>query len=229
MQKAFREWEFSLLRALFAAKDTSLMSTRNGYNPQDRFFKKAKQEGFAARSVYKLQEIDQKFKVFRTGQTVLDLGASPGSWSQYASQKIGAGGRLIGVDLSPVTVSMANSIFIEADLRDLSLVDVFKEHGFAQPFDIVMSDMAPKTTGIKSADQARSLELCELALDSAQKFLRPGGTFICKFFQSGEFGQLRNAIKREFERVEAIKPESTRSISKEIFLVGLRKKSQSAM
>ena len=149
---------------IFAAKDTPLMSTRNGYNPQDRFFKKAKQEGFAARSVYKLQEIDQKFKIFRTGQTILDLGASPGSWSQYASQKIGAGGRLIGVDLSPVTVSMANSVFIEADLRDLSLIDVFKEHGFAQPFDIVMSDMAPKTTGIKSSDQARSLELCELAL-----------------------------------------------------------------
>jgi 23S rRNA (uridine2552-2'-O)-methyltransferase len=200
-----------------------------GYNPQDRFFKKAKQEGFAARSVYKLQEIDQKFKIFRAGQTVLDLGASPGSWSQYASQKIGTGGRLIGVDLSPVTVAMPNSIFIEADLRDLSLVDTFKAHGFSQPFDIVMSDMMAKTTGVKFADQARSLELCELALETAKMYLRPGGTFVCKFFQSGEFGQLRNAIKREFEKVEAIKPESTRTISKEIFLVGLKKKSASSM
>lgn len=194
------------------------------YNPKDRFFKKAKQEGFAARSVYKLQEIDQKFKVFRRGQTVLDLGASPGSWSQYASQKIGESGRLLGVDLSPVTVKLPNSVFIEADLRDLRLEDVFIEHGFHPPFDIVMSDMAPKTTGVKSADQARSLELCELALETARTFLKPGGTFVCKFFQSGEFGKLRSEIKREFERVDALKPESTRSISKEIFLIGLKKK-----
>ncbi len=193
------------------------------YNPKDRFFHKAKAEGFAARSVYKLQEIDQKFKLFRSGQTVLDLGSSPGSWSQYASQKIG-GGRLLGVDLSPMTVSLPNAVFIQADLRDLELENVFREHGFNPPFDIVMSDMMAKTTGIKSADQARSLELCELALNVAQRFLKPGGSFVCKFFQSGEFGALRAEIKRQYERVEALKPESTRSISKEIFLVGLKKK-----
>lgn len=194
------------------------------YNPKDKYFKKAKQEGFAARSVYKLQEIDQKFKVLKTGQTVLDLGAAPGSWSQWASTKIGPTGRILGVDLSPVTVSLPNATFIQADLRDLNLEEVFLAHGFTPPFDLVISDMAPKTTGIKSVDQARSLELCELALDVANRFLRPGGCFVCKFFQSGEFGQLRNNIKRAFERVEAIKPDSTRSISKEIFLVGLRKK-----
>lgn len=194
------------------------------YNPQDKYFKKAKEEGFAARSVYKLQEIDQKFKVFRSGQTVLDLGASPGSWSQYASQKIGERGSLLGVDLNPVTVSMGNAKFITADLRDLELEKIFTEHGFTPPFDIVMSDMAPKTTGIKSADQARSTELCELAIDVAKRFLRPGGTFICKFFQSGDFGALKGSLKKHYERVEAIKPDSTRSISKEIFFVGLKKK-----
>ncbi len=198
-----------------------------GYNPQDRFFKKAKEEGFAARSVYKLEEIDKKFKVFRRGQTVLDLGAAPGSWSQFASQKVGENGRVLGVDLSPVTVSLPNAVFIQADLYDLNLEEVFREHGFVPPFDLVISDMAPKTTGIKSADQAKSMALCELALDVALRFLKPGGTFVCKFFQSGEFGQLRNAIKKEFERVEALKPESTRSISKEIFLIGLRKKPSS--
>lgn len=195
-----------------------------GYNPQDRFFKKAKQEGFAARSVYKLQEIDQKFKVLKPGQSILDLGAAPGSWSQFTSKAIGSNGRILGVDLSPVTVSLPNAVFIQADLRDLNLDEVFAEHGFTKPFDLVMSDMAPSTTGIKSVDQVRSFELCELALITAQKFLRPGGTFICKFFQSGEFGSLRTAIKKSFDRVEALKPESTRSISKEIFLVGLRKK-----
>ncbi len=195
-----------------------------GYNHRDKYFLKAKKEGFAARSVYKLQEIDQQFKIFRQGQTVLDLGASPGSWSQYASEKIGSGGRLLGVDLSPVTVSMANSVFIQADLRDLTLDEVFQKHGFQGSFDIVMSDMAPKTTGIRFADQARSLELCELALEVAHRFLKPNGTFICKFFQSGEFGNLRSKIKKDYERVTAVKPESTRSISKEIFLVGLKKK-----
>jgi len=194
------------------------------YNPKDKYFKKAKQEGFAARSVYKLQEIDQKFKILKAGQTVLDLGAAPGSWSQWASTKIGPSGRILGVDLSPVTVSLPNATFIQADLRDLDLEDVFRAHGFTPPFDLVISDMAPKTTGIKSVDQARSLELCELALDVANRFLRPGGAFVCKFFQSGEFGQLRGEIKKAFERVEAMKPDSTRSISKEIFLVGLRKK-----
>lgn len=199
------------------------MAKERGYNPKDRFFHKAKAEGFAARSVYKLQEIDQKFKIFKAGQTVLDLGSSPGSWSQYASQKIGQG-RLLGVDLSPMTVSLPNAVFLQADLRDLNLEDIFREHGFHPPFDIVMSDMMAKTTGIKSTDQARSMELCELALNVAQRFLKPNGTFVCKFFQSGEFGKLRSEIKKEFERVEAIKPESTRSISKEIFLVGLRKR-----
>lgn len=193
------------------------------YNPKDRFFHKAKAEGFAARSVYKLQEIDQKFKILKQGQMVLDLGSSPGSWSQYASQKIG-NGRLLGVDLSPMTVNLHNAVFLQADLRDLELENVFREHGFQPSFDVVMSDMMAKTTGIKSADQARSLELCELALSCAQRFLKPGGSFICKFFQSGEFGHLRSEIKRQFEKVEVLKPESTRSISKEIFLIGLKKK-----
>jgi 23S rRNA (uridine2552-2'-O)-methyltransferase len=188
------------------------------------FFKKAKQEGFAARSVYKLQELDQKFRILKPGQTVLDLGSAPGSWSQYAAQKVGASGRILGVDLSPVTVSLGNAVFIQADLRDLNLDEVFREHGFIEPFHVVMSDMAPKTTGIKSVDQARSLELCELALDVAKRFTRPGGTFVCKFFHSGDFGALRAQIKNEFAKVDALKPESTRAISKEIFLVGLGRK-----
>jgi len=197
------------------------------YNPKDKYFLKAKKEGFAARSVYKLQEIDQKFKFLRSGQTVLDLGAAPGSWSQFTSQKIGASGRLLGVDLTPIDLKLPNAVFIAADLRDLHLERVFEEHGFRPPFDVVISDMAPKTTGIKSVDQDRSMELCELALDVAKRFLKPGGTFVCKFFQSGEFGRLRAALRAEFEAVEAVKPDSTRSISKEIFLVGLRRKKSS--
>lgn len=194
------------------------------YNPRDNYFKKAKEQGFAARSVFKLEEIDKKFRIFKSGQVALDLGASPGSWSQYASQKVGARGRVLGVDLSPVTVKLENAVFIQADLRDLNLVDVFKEHGFEPPFDLVLSDMAPKTTGIRMTDQARSVELCELALDVARRFLKKDGHFVCKLFHSDDFTSLRDAIKKEYTRFEAVKPDSTRKISKEIFLVGLGKK-----
>lgn len=194
------------------------------YNPRDHYFRKAKQENFAARSVFKLEEIDKKFKMFRPGQVVLDLGASPGSWSQYASKMAGERGRVLGVDLSPVTVKLKNAVFIQADLRDLNLEDIFKEHGFEPPFDIVMSDMAPRTTGIRMTDQARSMELCELALDVARRFLKKDGDFVCKLFHSDDFSKLRDEMKKTFAKVEAVKPDSTRKISKEIFLVGLRKK-----
>jgi 23S rRNA (uridine2552-2'-O)-methyltransferase len=194
------------------------------YNPRDRYFKKAKEEGFAARSVFKLEEIDKKHKLFRPGQTVLDLGASPGSWSQFSSQKVGNAGRVLGVDLSPVTVKLNNAVFIQADLRDLNLEEIFKEHGFQPPFDLVLSDMAPKTTGIRMTDQARSMELCELALDVARRFLKKDGHFVCKLFHSDDFTKLRDEIKKSFAKCEAVKPDSTRKISKEIFLIGISKK-----
>lgn len=194
------------------------------FNPRDRFFLKAKKENFAARSVYKLEEINSKYKVFRSQQMVLDLGASPGSWSQYASAKIGPQGRILGVDLSPVTVTLPNAVFMQADLRDLNLKQIFEEHQFTGLFDVVMSDMAPKTTGIRFTDQARSFELCDMALNVADQFLKPGGVFICKLFHSDEFTTLRDRIKKSYQKFEAIKPESTRKISKEIFLIGLNKK-----
>lgn len=194
------------------------------YNPRDHYFRKAKDENYAARSVFKLEEIDKKFKLFKPQQVVLDLGASPGSWSQYASQKIGTQGRVLGVDLKAVTVNLKNAVFIQADLRDLQLEEIFKEQGFQPPFDLVLSDMAPNTTGIRFTDQARSMELCELALDVACRFLKPGGHFVCKLFHSDDFVKLRGEIKKHFQRFEAVKPDSTRKISKEIFLVGLYKK-----
>ena len=194
------------------------------YNPKDHYYYKAKEQNYAARSVFKLEEIDAKHKLFKSGQKVLDLGAAPGSWSQYASKKIGENGRILGVDLSPVTVKLKNAVFIEADLRELNLEQIFADHGFNNRFDLVLSDMAPKTTGIRFTDQTRSMELCELALDVARKFLKPGGHFVCKLFHSDEFQTLRGAIKKEFEQFNAVKPDSTRKISKEIFLVGLKKR-----
>lgn len=194
------------------------------YNPKDHYFKKAKEQNFAARSVFKLEEIDQKFKLIKSNDKVLDLGASPGSWSQYCSKKIGVHGRVLGVDLSPVHVKLDNATFIQADLRDLQLEEIFKEYGFDGHFDLVFSDMAPKTTGIRLTDQARSFELCELAFNVAQKFLKKDGHFVCKLFHSDDFSKLRDMIKKSYTRFEAIKPDSTRKISKEIFLVGIKKK-----
>lgn len=193
------------------------------YKPQDYYFKKAKQENFVARSIFKLEEIDQKYRLIQSGAKVLDLGAAPGSWSQYVGKKVGAQGKVLAIDLQPLKVSLENVIFVQQDLYEVQVESRFKELGFEQ-FDAVLSDMAPKTTGIRITDQARSTALCELALSMADRFLRPGGHFVCKLFHSDDFKNLRDQIKLRFEKFEAIKPDSTRKISKEIFLIGIRKK-----
>ena len=193
------------------------------YNKRDHYYHKAKEDNFAARSIYKLEEIDQKFKIIKSGMKVLDLGAAPGSWSQYLSMKVGEKGRVLGVDLIPVSLTLPNAVFIHADLRDLNLDHVFIENGFDPIFDGVFSDMAPKTTGIRVTDQARSMELCELALSISDRFLKPGGTFVCKFFHSDDFEVLRKQMQSRFGRVEILRPKSTRKESKEIFLIGISK------
>jgi 23S rRNA (uridine2552-2'-O)-methyltransferase len=194
------------------------------YNKRDHYYHKAKEDNFAARSIYKLEEIDQKFKIIKSGQQVLDLGAAPGSWSQYLSQKVGEKGRVLGIDLIQVTLTLRNAVFIHADLRDLNLDDTFKEYEFQPQFDGVFSDMAPRTTGIRITDQARSMELCELALQVSDRFLKPGGNFVCKFFHSDDFTELKKMMEARFGRVEVLRPKSTRKESKEIFLIGISKK-----
>jgi 23S rRNA (uridine2552-2'-O)-methyltransferase len=198
------------------------------YNKRDHYYHKAKDENFAARSIYKLEEIDQKFRIIKPGSQVLDLGAAPGSWSQYLSQKVGEKGRVLGVDLIRVELTLPNALFIHADLRDLNLDQTFQEHGFEPIFDGVFSDMAPRTTGIRITDQARSMELCELALNVSDRFLKVGGNFVCKFFHSDDFQELKRQMEERFGRVEVLRPKSTRKESKEIFLIGISKKRQTA-
>lgn len=194
------------------------------FNPRDHYFRKAKKENFVARSVFKLEEIDKKFKLFKAGQSVLDLGATPGSWSQYASQKVGTQGRILAIDLNPLEVKLKNVDFYQADIHDFDFEKYFSEQSLEPYFDAVISDMAPKTTGIRMTDQARSFELCEMAFAAAQKYLKKNGFFICKLFHSDDFTQMRELIKKDFHKFEAVKPDSTRKISKEIFLIGLSKK-----
>ena len=150
---------------------------------------------------------------------VLDLGAAPGSWSQYVSKKVGASGRVLGIDLQPIQLTLPNAEFLE---HDFTTVDWSQAHT-RPPFDVVLSDMAPRTTGIRITDQARSLELCQLAWQYAQSVLRPKGHFVCKLFDSGDTNQLIAVLKPAFGKLEILRPKSTRKESKEIFLIGISK------
>lgn len=191
------------------------------YNRKDYYFHKAKEENFAARSIFKLEEIDARFKLVKPAMKILDLGAAPGSWSQYASKKVGAKGRVLGIDLQPIKITLPNAVFLEADINAINWDEVLEKYEMTPPFDIVMSDMAPRTTGIRVTDQVRSLQLCEMALDVALRYLRTGGHFICKFFHSEDFDVLRNEIRKHFAKCEVLRPKSTRKESKEIFLIGI--------
>jgi 23S rRNA (uridine2552-2'-O)-methyltransferase len=190
------------------------------YQPNDHYARKAKKENFAARSIYKLEEIDQKYHLINKGDFVLDLGASPGSWSQYASQKIGSNGRLLGVDLKPVTVQLENAIFVEGDINELKMQDLVIRYQFDRSFDAVLSDMAPNTSGNKFLDQTRSYDLCTMALENARRFLRPGGNFVCKIFDGEDAMPFRDQMKTCFVEVHVVRPKSVQSSSKEMFLVG---------
>ena len=125
------------------------------YKPNDHFAKKAKKENYVARSVYKLMEIDKKYRILKPGDQVLDLGASPGSWSQYTSEVIGDNGKLLGVDLKKVFLSMPNSVFMKGDITTLNMETLATEHGFTRPFDVIISDMAPDTSSSRFTDQMR--------------------------------------------------------------------------
>jgi len=188
----------------------------------DAFNRKAKQQGFAARSVFKLEELDSRFGLLRRGDRVLDLGACPGSWSQYALRKVGTGGLLVAVDLSPIETPLPGAIVRQDDVFALE-PDQLAEwtDGRAPPFDAVISDMAPGTTGTPFRDHVASVELCDRALDLACRMLVPGGVFVCKVFQGEDEPALRERIRSRFSKLKSLKPKGTRTRSVEIFLVGL--------
>lgn len=188
---------------------------------RDHYFKKAKQDNYPARSIYKLQEIDKRFSLFRPGQTVLDLGAAPGSWTLWAAKKVGAKGCVLGIDLQDTdTVFADNTTFLVADAFEQG-PELAAELDRLAPFDLVISDMAPKTTGVKFTDQARSLELCERALEVARERLRPGGHFVVKIFEGPEVKGYTDSLRPLFGKVKTVKPKSSRAESKEMFIVGL--------
>jgi 23S rRNA (uridine2552-2'-O)-methyltransferase len=187
----------------------------------DRFTNKAKKEGFAARSVYKLEEIDRRVRLIRPGARVLDLGAAPGSWTQYVAPKVGARGKVVAVDLNPLRVNAAPQVTaVQLDVL-AAPIEQFVALG---KFDVVLSDMAPHTTGIRDGDVARSVELVERAIEIAAAVLAPGGKFLAKIFQGEGFEDVRKKMRAVFDEVRILKPEASKRESIEIYLAGIGRK-----
>ncbi len=189
------------------------------YKPNDHFARKAKDENFVARSVYKLEEIDVRFRIISSDDFVLDLGASPGSWMQYSSRKVGPRGKVLGIDLKHINVNYPNTICVKGDMNELKMEELITKYNIAKPFDVVLSDMAPNTTGSKFVDQCRSLDLCVIALETAHKFLKPNGNFVCKQFEGEDTKGFCDDLKKCFKEVSILRPKSTQSSSKELFLI----------
>jgi 23S rRNA (uridine2552-2'-O)-methyltransferase len=184
---------------------------------RDAFHQKAKREGFLARAVYKLEEIDGKHAIFKPGQRVLDLGCAPGSWLQYAGQRVGASGALVGLDREPLRQAVPNSRIVVGDVATITVAEL---RGELAGFDVVLSDMAPDTSGIRNMDQARSEALFERALEIACEVLAAGGNFVGKLFQGPDFKRLIEQVRARFESAKTVKPASSRQISIEQYVIG---------
>lgn len=188
---------------------------------RDHYFLKAKQEKYPARSVYKLKEIDKRFRIFRKGMRVLDLGAAPGSWSLGAAEKVGSEGLVLGADIQDTATGFpANVRFCREDVfnRSPAFEALLRETG---PFHVVMSDMAPSTTGHRGTDQARSAALCDEALALALACLIKGGSFVVKVFMGPDTKAYAETLRRLFSQVKSFKPASSRSESMETFYIAL--------
>jgi len=188
------------------------------YDKPDFYSKKAKKEGYPARSVYKLEEIQEKFKLFKKGLKILDLGAAPGSWSQFVSKLVAENGLVVGIDYKEIKVSLKNAVFIQGDFLDKT---VQKELSKYSPFDAIISDMAPDTSGDKLTDCYRSSELALNALKFSYDYLKKGGFFIAKIFQGGDEKEIMNELDKAFHETKWFKPKSSRKESFEIFMIGI--------
>ena len=189
----------------------------------DHLTQKAKSMGYPARSVFKLEDIQNKFQVIKKGDTVLDLGCSPGSWTLYAAKLVGAQGQVLGIDLKAVETKLpSNAATIEDDILKPEHPEFIEPHAGA--FNAVISDMAPATTGRKDVDAFRSVELCRMALDTALKNLAVQGNFVCKIFQGNDFKAFEQEVTAAFGQCRVFKPESCRKQSKEIYIIGIDKK-----
>jgi len=192
--------------------------SKNWVNKQRRdiYVRQSKVDGYRARSAYKLIEIDEKFKIFKGGMSVLDIGAAPGSWSQYAS-KVVKNGKIISLDLKKME-SIKNTIQIKGDFTDLNIQKEVKAL-LTKGLDVVMSDMAVNTTGIKNIDSIQTGELCKEAMNFSKEVISVNGFFISKIFMGGTFNEIVALGKKIFKEVKVFKPQSSRKDSKESFII----------
>lgn len=182
----------------------------------DEFVLRCQRDGYRSRAIYKLIEIDEKDRLIKSGMTVVDLGAAPGGWSEYAVKKVGKKGKLIALDLLPME-PIAGVDFIEGDFREDEVYQELMKLTGDSPVDLVISDMAPNISGMESVDIPRAFYLCELALDFARQTLKPGGGFLAKLFQGEGFDQYHKELKQSFTRVVMRKPRASRARSREIY------------
>ncbi len=186
---------------------------------QDEYVKRARQEGFRSRAAYKLMEIDERDRLLRPGMTVVDLGAAPGGWSQYARRRLGPSGRILALDILPLE-PLAGVECLQGDFAEPTVLDSLIERLGGKPVDLVIADMAPNISGIGVADQARAMELAERALEFAVKVLRPGGELLVKTFQGAGFQAFHREMQRRFAKLSARKPKASRAESRETYLLG---------
>jgi len=184
----------------------------------DPYVKLAQKEGYRSRASYKLLELQETDRLFKPGMSVIDLGAAPGGWSQVVAKLIGSKGRIIASDILPMD-SIADVSFVEGDFTEDSVFEEIMSQVGNQPVDLVISDMAPNMSGTNAVDQPRSMYLVELALDLAQKTLRPGGAFVSKVFQGEGFDQMMRDVREHYEKVKTRKPKASRPRSREVYLV----------
>ena len=193
------------------------MSLRDRNRRHDQYFRKARQQGFAARAVYKLEDIDRRLRLLHPGYRVLDLGCRPGSWLQYATQAVGKHGAVVGIDRQPLPQPVPGARVLVGDIYATTDEELL---GPLAAFDVVLSDMAPDTTGIRATDQARSVALVEEALARAERLLAPAGAFVAKVFQGPDVDRLRKRMAARFSEVKLLKPEGSRAQSTELYLAG---------
>ena len=191
---------------------------------RDHYVKSAKKHGYPSRAAYKLLELQQKYQLFKPGMTVVDLGAAPGGWSVVAKELVGQKGVVIAVDLLPIS-PLAGVEFIQGDFNEQQVFTQLQQRVVERTpngqVDLVISDMAPNISGMKSVDQPRSLHLVELAWDCAQQLLKPGGGFLAKIFQGPGVDALLGDLRKHFKRVKLRKPSASRPRSSEVYILGI--------
>ena len=192
------------------------------YTPNDKWSQKAAREGYRARSVYKLMELDERFRLLHQGMIVLDLGAAPGSWLQYTSEKIGPSGKAIGFDLTAIHEVAPNVSVYRKDITDLKVVDECLEQEEINFVDLVLSDIAPSTSGVKDVDQWKSIELAQSVQAVAERHLKPGGRCVIKIFRGSDFDRFLQDTKRTWKNVRMVKVAVSRDRSREVYLVMTR-------